>query len=318
MRVLRDGDMNDAPAGPSVVAMGVFDGLHRGHQAVIAQLVELAQSYQALATVVTFDPSPAMVLAPDKAPRLLVTLDQRLEGLAVLGVEQVRVLSFDEALAKVSAREFIDRVLVLELMARCVVVGEDFHFGHNREGTVELLREVGAERGFDVVAAPLAGDTERWSSTSVRHALERGDVEEANRVLGHAFMLRGSVVHGDARGEELGYPTANLAVSSVQALPREGVYAGAAYLDDGWWPAAISVGTRPQFYQSGELLVEVYVVGFSGNLYGFNLDVAFLAHLRDQRTFSSVRKLTAQIERDVTETQRLFGELSNHEDQLLR
>ncbi len=318
MRVLRDGDMNDAPAGPSVVAMGVFDGLHRGHQAVIAQLVELARTYQALATVVTFDPSPAMVLAPDKAPRLLATLDQRIEGLAELGVQQVRVLAFDEAFAKVTAREFIDRVLVLELMARCVVVGEDFHFGHNREGTVGFLRDVGAERGFDVVAAPLAGDPERWSSTSVRGALERGDVDAANRLLGHAFTLRGSVVHGDARGEELGYPTANLSMSPVQALPSEGVYAGAAYLDGGWWPAAVSVGTRPQFYEYGELLVEVYVVGFEGNLYGFNLDVAFLARLREQRTFSSVRKLTAQIERDVAETKRIFAEISNDDDRLLR
>jgi riboflavin kinase/FMN adenylyltransferase len=317
VRVLRDGDMNDAPAAPSVVAMGVFDGLHRGHQAVIAQLVELAATYDALATVVTFDPSPAMVLAPEKAPRLLATVEQRLEGLAALGVAQVRVLAFDETLAMVSARDFIDRVLVLELMARCVVVGEDFHFGHNREGTVALLREVGAERGFDVVAAPLSGDGERWSSTSVRRAIERGDVEGARRILGHAFTLRGSVVHGDARGEELGYPTANLAVGTVQALPSEGVYAGAAYLEGAWWPAAISVGTRPQFYEGGELLVEVFVVGFTGNLYGFNLDVAFLARLREQRTFSSVRKLTAQIERDVTETQRLFEEQLAHEDQLL-
>ncbi len=317
MRVLRDGDMNDAPAGPSVVAMGVFDGLHRGHQAVIAQLVELAATYDALATVVTFDPSPAMVLAPDKAPRLLATLDQRLEGLAALGVEQVRVLEFDEALAMVSARDFIDRVLVLELLARCVVVGEDFHFGHNREGTVALLREVGAERGFDVVAAPLSGEGERWSSTSVRRALERGDVEAASHVLGHAFSLRGSVVHGDARGEELGYPTANLAVAQTQALPSEGVYAGAAFLEGSWWPAAISVGTRPQFYKDGELLVEVYVLGFTGNLYGFNLDVAFLARLREQQTFSNVKKLTAQIERDVKETQRIFAEQSSQDEQLL-
>jgi len=310
--------MNDAPAAPSVVAMGVFDGLHRGHQAVIDQLVELAATHQALATVVTFDPSPAVVLAPDKAPSQIATLDQRLEGLADLGVEQTRVLTFDEALAKVSARDFINRVLVLELSARCVVVGEDFHFGHNREGTVALLSEVGAERGFSVVTAPLHGEGERWSSTSVRAALARGDVEGASRVLGHAFTLRGSVVHGDARGGELGFPTANLAVSPDQALPSEGVYAGAAYLEDAWWPAAISVGTRPQFYEHGELLVEVYLVGYTGNLYGFNLDVAFLARLRDQQTFASVKKLTAQIERDVAETQRIFAQLSNSDARLLR
>jgi riboflavin kinase/FMN adenylyltransferase len=317
VRVLRDGDMNDAPAAPSVVAMGVFDGLHRGHQAVIRELVELAATYRALATVVTFDPSPAMVLAPQQAPRLIATLDQRLEGLAELGVEQVRVLTFDDELAQVSARDFINRVLVLELSARCVVVGEDFHFGHNREGTVALLQEVGTERGFDVVAAPLYGEGERWSSTLVRAAIDAGNVEGARDLLGHPFTLRGSVVHGDARGEELGFPTANLAVSDAQALPGEGVYAGTAYLDERWWPAAISVGTRPQFYRNGELLVEVYVLGFTGNLYGFNLDVAFFERLRDQQTFSSVRKLTAQIERDVVATKRIFAELSDSGQKLL-
>jgi riboflavin kinase/FMN adenylyltransferase len=309
--------MNDAPAAPSVVAMGVFDGLHRGHQAVIAQLVELADTYDAVATVVTFDPSPAMVLDPEKAPRLIGTLEQRLEGLGALGVEQVRVLAFDEDLSKVSATDFIDRVLVLELSARCVVVGEDFHFGHDREGTVEVLRDVGAERGFDVVTAPLHGDPQRWSSTSVRAALADGDVVGASTILGHPFTLRGSVVHGDARGEGLGFPTANLAVAPDQALPSEGVYAGAAYLEEAWWPAAISVGTRPQFYDHGELLVEVYVVDYTGTLYGFNLDVVFLARLRDQRTFASVKKLTAQIERDVQETRRIFSEQSSPESRLL-
>jgi riboflavin kinase / FMN adenylyltransferase len=304
MKVLRDGDATSGV--PSVVAIGVFDGLHLGHQAVLAQLLQLADQYEAAATVVTFDPSPASVLAPDRAPRQLATIEQRLEGLDALGVEQARVLTFSHELARESARDFIERVLVHDLRARCVIVGEDFHFGHNREGNLALLREVGEGSGFDVVAAPTHGDGTRWSSSAVRRALESGDLVEARRILGRPFVLHGVVEHGDNRGEALGFPTANLSVAKEQALPAEGVYAGAIFLEGTWWPAAISVGTRPQFYEDGALLVEVHVVGFAGQLYGRALDVVFLARLRDQTTFANVDELVAQIGRDVEKTQQIF------------
>jgi riboflavin kinase/FMN adenylyltransferase len=316
MNVVHDGEATSNE--PSVVAIGVFDGLHLGHQAVIAQLLELAAQYDAAPTVVTFDPSPASVLAPDRAPRQLATIEQRLEGLDALGVEQVRVLTFSKELASESARDFIDRVLVHDLRARCVIVGEDFHFGHNREGTLALLRDVGAVSGFDVVAAPTHGDGTRWSSSAVRRALERGDLAEARRVLGRPYMLHGVVEHGDNRGEALGFPTANLSVAREQALPAEGVYAGATFVEGAWWPAAISVGTRPQFYQDGALLVEVHLVGFTGQLYGRALDVVFLAHLRDQTTFASVDELIAQIGHDVEKTQQIFDAESLDEAILLR
>jgi riboflavin kinase/FMN adenylyltransferase len=314
--ILRD-DASPQSTRPSVVALGVFDGLHRGHQGVIELVVSLAGQYDALATVVTFDPSPAMVLAPAKAPRLLATIEQRLEGLAALGVDQVRILTFTKEMASETAGDFVDRVLVRDLRARCVVVGEDFHFGHNREGSVDLLRTIGPDKGFDVVAAPLFGEGERWSSTSVRDALESGDLASAGKILGRPFSLRGIVEHGDQRGETLGFPTANLALSSAQALPDEGVYAGAARVDGKWWPAAISVGTRPQFYEDGDLLVEVYVLGFEGNLYGRTLDVVFLERLRAQSTFGDVQELTAQIGRDVDKTRQIFGELSAEGPELL-
>jgi riboflavin kinase / FMN adenylyltransferase len=315
MNVLHDGEATSK--GPTVVAIGVFDGLHLGHQAVIAQLLELAARYDATATVVTFDPSPASVLAPDRAPRQLATIEQRLSGLEALGVHQVRVLTFSKELASESARDFIDRVLVHDLHARCVLVGEDFHFGHNREGNLALLREVGAANGFDVVAAPTHGDGTRWSSSAVRRALESGDVVEARRVLGRPFALHGVVEHGDNRGEALGFPTANVSVTDEQALPAEGVYAGATFLDNRWWPAAISVGTRPQFYEDGALLVEVHVVGYAGQLYGAAMDVAFLARLRDQSTFDGVDELIAQIGRDVVKTQRIFDAETLDESLLL-
>ena len=317
MIVLRDGEIEDGLREPNVVTIGVFDGLHRGHQAVIAKVVALARQYDARATVVTFDPSPAVVLAPLKAPRLIATLDQRLEGLQALGVDQVRLITFDDVLKLETARHFIERVLVGELRTRCVVVGEDFHFGHNREGTVAMLAEVGAALGFEVEPAPLFGDVERWSSTSVRSALDVGDLTSAESVLGHPFVLRGVVGHGDARGEELGFPTANLTVAPYQALPSEGVYAGATELDGTWWPAAISVGTRPQFYEDGELLVEVHVPGFEGDLYDTYVDVVFLARLRNQMTFASVDELTKRIEGDVVKTLEIFQKFSTRDAKLL-
>jgi riboflavin kinase / FMN adenylyltransferase len=278
----------------------------------------LARQFDATPTVVTFDPSPASVLAPDRAPRQLATIDQRLEGLDTLGVRQVRVLTFSAELASESARDFIERVLVQDLHARCVLVGEDFHFGHNREGTLSLLREVGAVSGFDVVAAPTHGEGARWSSSAVRRALESGDLAEARRVLGRPFVLHGVVEHGDNRGEALGFPTANVRVAKEQALPAEGVYAGATFLEGVWWAAAISIGTRPQFYEDGALLVEVHVVGFAGQLYGLTLDVVFLARLRDQTTFDSVDELIAQIGQDVEKSQQIFDAESLDEAILLR
>jgi riboflavin kinase/FMN adenylyltransferase len=317
MIVLRDGEIDAGASQASVVTIGVFDGLHRGHQAIISELVALAASDDARATVVTFDPLPAMVLAPERAPRLLMTIEQRLEGLAALGVQVVRVLTFNEALQHEAARHFIQRVLVDELRTRCVIVGEDFHFGHRREGSVATLREMGAEIGFDVVAPGLFGDTERWSSTAVRRSLAAGDLTGVQRILGRPFSLRGTVVHGDERGEELGFPTANLKLSPYQALPDEGVYAGATRLGDVWWPCALSLGTRPQFYENGELLVEAHVLGFEGNLYDSNIEVVFLSRLRAQETFQSVAELTAQIERDVKKTREIFEEYSHNDAKLL-
>lgn len=317
MIIVRDQDISAASLGESVVAIGVFDGLHRGHQEVIARLVTLAKDYGTLATVVTFDPSPAIFFAPTKAPRLIATLEQRLEGLEALGVDEVVVLTFDATLAKESAREFIQRVLVGQLRTRGVVVGEDFHFGHQRRGDVALLEEVGAESGFSVHPAPLFGDAQRWSSTLVRKALAEGDLDVARAILGYPFTLRGDVVHGDERGGTLGFRTANLRLPIVQQLPAEGVYAGATTIEEKWWPAAISVGTRPQFYEDGELLVEVHVLGFEGSLYDSHLDVVFLSRLRDQTTFDDAQALSAQIGRDVAETLQIFENLSLEDTELL-
>jgi riboflavin kinase/FMN adenylyltransferase len=301
-------DNNDAPGETSsVVAIGVFDGLHLGHQQVLGEVRALADANEMLATVVTFDPHPALVLAPDSAPLQLGTLEQRLEGFKALGVDQVRILRFSTEQAQESARSFVARVLVGQLRGHDVVVGEDFHFGHDRVGNVAFLENEGHTHNFLVHPAPIYGGNQRWSSTAVRNALGSGDLFSANAMLGRAFTLRGSVVHGDKRGGELGFRTANMALDVRQQLPEIGIYAGAARTaPHAWWPAAISVGTRPQFYDDGAVLVEVHLPGFSDDLYNATLDVAFMSRLRGEMTFNSTPELVAQIDQDVQQTLEIY------------
>jgi riboflavin kinase / FMN adenylyltransferase len=319
MIVVRDGELSKLSARDSVIAIGVFDGLHLGHQAVIDMLLHLdgERAKDAVPTIVTFDPHPAQVLAPERAPQLLGTLEQRLEGFAALGIEQVRVLTFDRILADETAVDFIGRVLAGELHAWEIVVGEDFRFGHDRAGDVALLSAEGQRFGFGVYEAPSFGEP-RWSSTAVRKALDAGDVTAAASLLGRPFVLRGHVEHGDARGGELGFATANVATAPNQLVPLEGVYAGAAKTPDRVWrPAAISIGTRPQFYDDGPLLVEVHVLGYDGDLYNAVLDVAFVERLRDEAVFSDVAALVAQIGRDVDQTLEIFKKFSTFDATLL-
>jgi riboflavin kinase/FMN adenylyltransferase len=317
MIVLRDGDTL-AGSTRSVLAIGVFDGLHLGHQKVIASVKDLALLYDALSVVVTFDPHPALVLSPEHAPHLIGTLDQRLEGLSALGVDVVRILTFDETLAHEGASDFVARVLVRELRAVAVVVGQDFQFGHDRAGNVALLTSIGEQSGFEVDPAPIYGEPQRWSSTTVRRALADGAVEQAGAALGRPFVLRGTIEHGDARGADLGFPTANMALGTNQAVPEVAIYAGAARTSDRQWhAAAISIGTRPQFYDDGPLLVEVHLPGFAGNLYDETLDVAFLRRLRGEMTFEDVAALVTQIASDVNETVAIFKKFSPEESLLL-
>lgn len=313
MIVVRDGETSKLSNCDSVIAIGVFDGLHLGHQAVIDMLLHLdgRRARDAVPTIVTFEPHPALVLAPERELRLIGTLDQRLEGFEALGIEQVRVVTFDQDLANESPSDFVARVLAGEMHAWEIVVGEDFRFGHDRVGDVALLSAEGQRYGFGVYEAPTFGEP-RWSSTGVREALEAGDLEVANATLGRPFVLRGRVVHGDARGGELGYATANVATAALQLVPLQGIYAGAARTPDRTWrPAAISIGTRPQFYDDGPLLVEVHLPGYEGDLYDASLDVAFLQRLRAEAVFADVEGLVAQIGHDVDETLEIFKKFSH-------
>jgi riboflavin kinase/FMN adenylyltransferase len=319
MIVVRDGESSKLASADAVIAIGVFDGLHLGHQAVIDMLLHLdgERARDAVPTIVTFDPHPARVLSPETAPRLIGTLEQRLEGFHALGIEQVRVVTFDAHLAAESASQFIARVLADELHAWEIVVGEDFRFGHDRAGDVALLSAEGQRYGFGVYEAPTFGQP-RWSSSAVRTALARGDLEVATATLGRPFVLRGRVEHGDARGGALGFATANVASEPFQLLPLEGIYAGAARTPDHLWrPAAISVGTRPQFYDDGPLALEVHLPGYDGDLYGAEIDVAFVTRLRAETVFADVDALVAQIGRDVGETLEIFKKFSTFTSALL-
>jgi riboflavin kinase/FMN adenylyltransferase len=294
----------------SVVAIGVFDGVHRGHQAVIRHVVSLARERDLDAIVVTFDPTPAEVLAPERAPKMLATLSDRLREFEALGIDEVRVVRFSTEASHEGAVAFVDRVVVAGCDARVIVVGEDFHFGRNRQGNVEWLRTWGESRNFTVSPVTLVGDEAHFSSTRARTLITAGEVGEARAVLGRPFHYRDvEVVHGDARGgAELGFPTANIDPSSRLLRPALGIYAGFADLADGSrYAAAISVGKRPQFYEDGSLLVEAYLCGFSGDLYGQSLSLSFLEFLRGEMKFESVDALVEQMHRDVKKSEEVFA-----------
>jgi riboflavin kinase/FMN adenylyltransferase len=293
------------------VAIGAFDGVHLGHQAVLRLVHDLARARGLKSTVLTFDRHPAEVVRPGSAPKLLTTLAQKLELLEATGaVDECLVLTFDEARSKEPAEDFVAEVLAAVLGARLVVVGADFHFGYRRHGDVALLQRMGAELGFEVlglglVASPESEDAPEggvpYSSTRARTLLAQGDVELAATILGRPHEVRGRVERGDARGRDLGFPTANVAVPEQICLPADGVFVGTFIGDDGVErPAAISLGRRPTFYaESGMLLLEAHLLDFEGDLYGQNARVRFLHRLRGQERFETVEALIDQMARDV-------------------
>ena len=294
-----------------VVTIGAYDGVHRGHRALIGVVTDRARELGISSALVTFDRHPATVVRPESAPKLLTDTEQKLELLADTGLDWVVVVHFDEVRASESAEDFVNEVLVGCLRARSVVVGEDFHFGRGRRGNVALLRSLGADLGFDVMGVGLVtvpGLDEPVSSTAIRAALARGGVETAARLLGRPYEVRGTVETGDRRGRELGFPTANVAVPPEILVPADGIYAGWYTRPDGETKAAaISIGRRPTFYESGPSLVEAYLLDFDGDLYGEAAQVRFVSKLRDEVRFDSVDALVEQMAKDVEATREALG-----------
>jgi riboflavin kinase/FMN adenylyltransferase len=305
VEVIRDRESCPRPPEGTALTIGFFDGVHLGHRVVIGEARRIAAELGAKSAVVTFDRHPAAVVRPESAPQLLTDLDQRLELLATTGVDYAVVVHFDEERSKESAEDFVRRELVDCLGTRAVVVGADFHFGQGRRGDVALLERMGHEHHFEVDGLELVASGREGaravSSTAIRAALAAGDIEDANRMLGRAHEVRGTVRPGDKRGRELGFPTANVAVPDGMQLPADGIYAGWYVRPDGTELAtAISLGRRPTFYEEQPFsLLEAHVLDFTGDLYDEEARVRFVARLRGEERFESVEALVAQIGRDV-------------------
>jgi riboflavin kinase/FMN adenylyltransferase len=272
------------------VAIGVFDGVHKGHQAVIDEAD----------TVLTFDPHPLSVINPDAAPKLIMPFDVKRDVIDGLGVDELVVIPFDKEFMKIPAEEFISRILVGQLGAKKVSVGENFRFGAKAKGTPEMLAE---REEFATRIVPLVEvDGETVSSSRIRALVAAGEVDAAMHCLGAPFMYEGTVVKGDQRGgEELGFPTANLVPDDRLVVPGHGVYAAFA----NGHPAAVNVGVRPTFETGRGLLIESYLIDYDGDLYGKNLRVAFVERLRGEKRFPSVEDLIGQMHRDVAEAREI-------------
>jgi len=313
--VQRWSDLRDVPPGfgPSVVTIGNFDGVHRGHRAVLQHVVDAARAAGLRSVAVTFDPHPLAVLYPDRAPQPLSTTEHKLELLAAAGIDAVLVMPFTHELAQWSPRRFVQEALVDALGAKEVVVGSDTRFGYRNAGDVDTLRELGAELGFTVqVVADLGrrGEERRWSSTWIRELIAAGDVAAATEVLGRPHRVTGTVVHGDHRGREMGYPTANLAPDAVGAVPADGVYAGWLVRTESGerLPAAISVGTNPTFEGRRDRRVEAYVLDrVDLDLYGEVVAVEFVERLRPTVKFEGMDALMRQMADDVTRCREVLG-----------
>lgn len=299
--------------GRSVVTIGVFDGVHQGHQATIRHAVRRARELGVRSVVVTFDPHPAEVVRPGSHPAVLTEATRKADLVEQLGVDALCVVPFTPEFSRLTAEQFVHDILVEHLHAALVVVGANFRFGHRAAGDVALLERLGTTFGFGVESAPLvAADGTVFSSTYVRSCVAAGDVAAAAAALGRPHRLEGVVVRGDQRGRELGFPTANLLCHRYAAVPADGVYA--AWLvrsrdrpeAERRLAAAVSIGTNPTF-SGRERRVEAYALDFSGDLYGERVALDFVAHLREQRRYDSIPPLVAQVEQDVRDTRRVLG-----------
>ncbi len=293
-----------------VLALGNFDGLHRGHQKIIERVRRSAADRGGVGVVLTFDPHPPRVVRPDKAPPLLMTMPQKLAAIERAGAHGVAVVRFTPELSRYTPETFVRLVLVDWLRVAEVWVGADFLFGHDRAGTFSVLRALGNQYRFRAEKIdPVRYKEFVVSSTRIRRLVSEGRVDEAGALLGHHYASAGVVVAGAKRGRELGFPTANLSTDN-DLVPPSGVYATTAELDGTCWPAITNIGVRPTFEAAGAVTIETHVLGFDADVYGARLSLSFIQRLRDERRFPDVDALREQIETDVRRAQRLFDNIS--------
>lgn len=307
MRVIHAAKDLQREGRPVSLAIGFFDGVHLGHQQILRQTVTDARPHEALALAITFDRHPNAVVAPARVPPLIYSVRQKLRTIGSLGLDALLLIHFDQAFSEQSGEDFI-RGLARDLgPIRSLCVGAHFVFGHKRGGNVELLKQMGGELGFAVHGlAAVALDGRAVSSTRIRAAIMAGELDGASQMLGRAYSLAGTVVHGEGLGRELGFPTANLDVAGL-ALPPNGVYAVYAAVGARRYRAVLNIGRRPTLQRPEPVLrVEAHLMDFEGELYGQELKVAFVERLRDEQRFGSVAELGEQIGRDIVEAQRRF------------
>jgi riboflavin kinase/FMN adenylyltransferase len=307
LRIYRDIAGPSLAPGGSVLTIGAFDGLHRGHAALLARVRERARTLALTPAAISFEPLPRGYFAPAPLKRLS-SVREKLAGFDAAGIEVLLLLRFGARLAAMSAEDFVRRVLVERMGAREIWVGADFRFGHNRVGDVELLRALESEGRYTVrvLDAVTVADGERISASRVRGALGSGDFAHARELLGRPFTLGGRVVRGQRLGHQLGYPTANIRLGK-RVSPIGGIFAVRAWIDDRWWPGVASLGVRPTVAGGGEPLLEVHLFDFAGDLYGRRLEVEFVAKLRDEEKFADLAALRAQMDRDAAAARRILA-----------
>ena len=304
MKLIRDLAALPAELRSGAVAIGNFDGVHRGHARIVERLVSHAQAVGGPAIVLTFDPHPVRILRPNAAPPPLTWTDRKAQLLAELGVDSTVVLATDEALLELTATQFFEQIVRNRLDARALVEGPNFYFGRGREGTIQVLRNMTDAAGIELeVVEPVVLDGELVSSSRVRSLIAAGDVDRARAMLTHPYRIRGMVAHGAGRGSKIGFPTANVeAIDTL--LPAAGVYAGIGTRGETTWPAAINIGPNPTFGEHA-LKVEAHLIGCHEPLYGQPLEVDFLSRIREVQTFPGVEALKQQLKQDVAAAERV-------------
>mgnify|MGYP001177425429 CR=1 FL=1 len=308
MKIISTASELAAPSGRVCAAVGMFDGVHLGHQQVIRQAVTDAHQHEATSLCITFDRHPSTVIAPERAPGLIQSLSQRLHAIETLGVDATLLLKFDEPMSRITAQDFVSNLHRALGKIKSLCVGAKFAFGHNREGNVNLLKKLGQELDFTVHGlASVALNGETISSSSIRQAIETGDFDAANQMLGREHALAGRVIRGDGRGREFGFPTANLDITGL-CTPPSGVYAAHVRMDGHTHRAAMNIGLRPTIKEPDPRLhVEAHILDFEGDLYDEDLEITFVAKLRDEEKFESLNELQNQIAADIHKARKLFA-----------
>ena len=309
MEVFRDIEDSPRPELKTVVTMGNFDGIHLGHQALVGNAVAEAKQWRTKSVVFTFEPHPLKLLAPERAPRMIVNRQDKIDMLQALGVDVIIVQTFDHRFANIEAEDFVRRYLLERLNLSKIWLGRDLRFGRARQGDAEDLIRWGSELGFSVgIVEPILIQGKRISSSRIRQLIEQGRVDEVQPMLGRYHFISGTVVSGHRRGRNMGFPTANLA-AATELLPQDGIYATVLELQDHHWLSVSSVGHNPTFGQ-GSRTVEAYILDFTQDIYGEPVKLSFVQRIREERRFAQIEELVTQMHEDVQAARAIFDQLS--------